>query len=438
MFGNWEDRLLSKFCKSVDSSLSARPPYCAGTCSIPPEKLVLFYGNDNSEISRIDLSSPTPQDLDSLSNACQPASFGANHEQVYDESYRKAREMNIASFATQFSARNAGLIHIIRRELLDRSDANRGIKAELYKLNVYGKDSFFKAHKDTPRHETMFGSLVVIFPTQHEGGEFVLREGDREWSLDFAKMLSDSCHRPCVGYVSFFSDVEHEVRKVTSDHRVALTYKLYFIPESQAPVRTTSAPAPYEGSLATPLYKLLTDPTVLPKGSYLAFGLRRYYPVEKGTNVTNYKSCLKGTDAALWRVLTTLGVVWNVMVFYRNVGSYNDYLDEVIVDLSRAPYEIYDFDEAMGGTAVHVEFASIDGIPRVRRHPNAETPPRHFAKVTKVESLTCSRSPYVMTGQSRAEVGELTGEVCVIVELQEPAERVVRKVDSMEVMEVGA
>ncbi|KAI6111123.1 hypothetical protein F5141DRAFT_1063485 [Pisolithus sp. B1] len=376
MVKEWEnDRLLSKLRKSIDSSLPARLPYCAGTCPIPPEKSVLSYGNVDSEVSRIDLSSPTPEELDSLSNACQPASFGVNHEQVYDESY----------------LRNTGLIHIVRRELLDYSDANPEITAELYKLNRrVGKDSFFKAHKDTPRHGNMFGTLVVIFPTQHEGGEFVLRQRDLEWSLDFAKMLPDSSHPPCA----------------TSGHRVTPTYILHFIPESQASVEIASAPAPYEGSLATPLYVLLTDPTVLPSGGYLAFGLRRYYPIETGTNVTDYKSCLKGTDAAIGRVLTNLGVVWNVY--------------------------------AMGETAVHVEFASIDGIPRVRRHPNADRPPHHFAKVTKVNSMTCSRSPYVMAGYSRAEAGELTGEVCIVVELQEPVKRVVRKVDSMKVMEVGA
>lgn len=148
---------------------------------------------------------------------------------------------------------------------------------ELYKLDVCGKDSFFKAHKDTPRHETMFESLVAIFPTQHEGGEFVLREGDREWSLDSAKMLSECPHQPYVGYVSFFSDVEHGVREVTSGYRFTLTYNLYFIPENQAPIGTASAPAPYEESPAAPLYTLLTDPTVLPKGGYLAFGLRSYH-----------------------------------------------------------------------------------------------------------------------------------------------------------------
>ncbi|KAI6123203.1 hypothetical protein EDD16DRAFT_684597 [Pisolithus croceorrhizus] len=217
-------------------------------------------------VGRIDLSSPTPEELDSLSNACQPTSFKVNHEQVYDESYRKAGKMNTANFATQFSVRNAGLIHIVRRELLDHSDANPEIKAELYKFNVYGKDSFFKARKDTPHHGNIFGTLVVIFPTQYEGGEFVLRQRDLEWSLDSAKTLPDSSHRPRVGYVSFFSDVEYEVRKVTFGCRVTLTYNLHFNPESEASIGIASAPAPHEGSLATPLYTLLTDPTVLLRG----------------------------------------------------------------------------------------------------------------------------------------------------------------------------
>ncbi|KAI6046670.1 hypothetical protein EDC04DRAFT_2864621 [Pisolithus marmoratus] len=298
-------RLLHRLCESVKSSLSARP-YCAGTCPVSPEKLVLFYGADNSDVSRINLSNSTPEELDNLSNA------------FYDETYRKAREMNIANFATRFSARNAGLIDVVRRELLTNTDANREIKVELYKLNVYGKGSFFKAHKDTPRDETMFGSLVIIFPTPHEGGEFVLREEGREWLLDFAGMLSNTSQQPCVGYVSFFSDVEHEVHMVASGHRVTLTYNLYFVPETQGTIGTTSTPAPYEGSLAAPLYTLLTDPAVLPRGGYLAFGLRRHYPVQKRTRVIGYDDCLKGKDAALGRVLTSLGVAWNVLVFYRN------------------------------------------------------------------------------------------------------------------------
>jgi hypothetical protein len=40
----------------------------------------------------------------------------------------------------------------------------------LYKLNVYSAPSgFFKAHVDTPRGETQYGSLVVSLPVDHEG-----------------------------------------------------------------------------------------------------------------------------------------------------------------------------------------------------------------------------------------------------------------------------
>jgi hypothetical protein len=31
--------------------------------------------------------------------------------------------------------------------------------AELYKLNIYGPDGFFRSHVDTPRGPNMFGSL---------------------------------------------------------------------------------------------------------------------------------------------------------------------------------------------------------------------------------------------------------------------------------------
>ncbi|KAG6334142.1 hypothetical protein ID866_4949 [Astraeus odoratus] len=101
--------------------------------------------------------------------ACRPATFGLNNEDVYDESYRKARKMDLVDFTTSFDVENVGIIDILRRELLAK-EREKPIRVEMYKLNVY--DSFFKAHKDTPRHETMFRSLVVVFPTPHEGGEF--------------------------------------------------------------------------------------------------------------------------------------------------------------------------------------------------------------------------------------------------------------------------
>ncbi|KAI0291797.1 hypothetical protein B0F90DRAFT_1774587, partial [Multifurca ochricompacta] len=68
----------------------------------------------------------------------------------------------------------------------------------------------------------MFGSLVIVFPTAHEGGTLQLRHRGQEWTFDSASELS-GLPTPSIGYIAFFSDVEHEVAPVISGHRVTLT-----------------------------------------------------------------------------------------------------------------------------------------------------------------------------------------------------------------------
>ncbi|KAI6111166.1 hypothetical protein F5141DRAFT_1202876 [Pisolithus sp. B1] len=169
------------------------------TCST--KKFVLFYG----AAGKRGLSNSTPEDLDGLSDACQPTTFGVNKEDVYDESYRKAGKPDTTDFATSFESSSTSLIDVIRNVLLEGRDEKRGIKVDMYKLNVYvlklsnspqAKIRFFKAHKDTPHGETMFGSLVVVFPTPHQGGEFVLRQDGHDWVVDFARMIPETAENP--------------------------------------------------------------------------------------------------------------------------------------------------------------------------------------------------------------------------------------------------
>lgn len=89
-----------------------------------------------------------------------------------------------------------------------------------------GQDAFFKTHKDTLRSEEMIGSLVLVFPTKHEGGSLILRDDGQEWTFDSAKAVNKH-EGPCIGYVALYSDVEHEVALVTRKCRVTLTYNLY-------------------------------------------------------------------------------------------------------------------------------------------------------------------------------------------------------------------
>ncbi|KAJ7222075.1 hypothetical protein B0H12DRAFT_1241125 [Mycena haematopus] len=129
------------------------------------------------------------------------------------------------------------------------ADEDKFLKAEMYKLNVYGPGSFFKAHKDTPRSEDMIGSLVVIFPTIHA-----------------ARVL---CH-----------DVTHAVEPVQTGYRVTLTYNLFLADRRTATGSghgQRHVPAP-EQAFERALCTLLASPTFLPAGGFLVYGLTHQYP----------------------------------------------------------------------------------------------------------------------------------------------------------------
>lgn len=51
--------------------------------------------------SRIDLSNATVEELEDLSQACDPATFGLNQNDVLDESYRKAWKLDSDYFCIQ-------------------------------------------------------------------------------------------------------------------------------------------------------------------------------------------------------------------------------------------------------------------------------------------------------------------------------------------------
>jgi len=183
------------------------------------------------------------------------------------------------------------------------------------KIVVVGKGDFFKAHKDTPRSQDMFGSLVVVLPILHEGGQFVLRQGDKEWTIDFADKFATATE-PSVCFVAFFSDIEHEVLPVTSGYRVTLTYNLYHKPVHPS---TSSIPTPFQLKLKQALVDLVNDQSKLPKGGYLGFGLIHDY-VHTGRKLLELLlGQLKGMDRMLANVCDELGLRYSLRLLYREV-----------------------------------------------------------------------------------------------------------------------
>ncbi|KAF7798311.1 hypothetical protein EIP86_009532 [Pleurotus ostreatoroseus] len=327
---------LNQQLRQLRNAIVNKPPYRSGTIPVTKNELVVYYSKGEDENAhRINLGTASADSLEHLAQTCDAATFGRDDEDVLDESYRKARKLDIPNFSVGLGVETNGLMDVVRGQLLEGREAQQSIYAELYKLNVYGEGSFFKAHVDTPRGGTMFGSLVVIYPTPHEGGSLIFRDGTNEWSFDSAQAIkTSSVTNPCVAYAIFFSDVEHEVTRVMSGHRVTVTYNLYFM--EPAALRTASltlpaaSPDTHGGMLAfnSVLQEFLQDENFLPEGGYLGFGLRRVYPLEKSStplkvrpvswlsathetlrlSLSRLIQCLKGSDADVLQACTALGL----------------------------------------------------------------------------------------------------------------------------------
>ncbi|KAG6831031.1 hypothetical protein H0H87_006520 [Tephrocybe sp. NHM501043] len=327
---------------SLAEAVTNKPPFCTGTVPTTSSECILFY-KKGLTASWLNLSDAAEHELEALAHACMPATFGRNNEDVLDESYRKAGKLDIDDFSTKLSIECIGLTNRICAQLLDCADDDKTIKAEMYKLNVYGKGSFFKSHKDTPRGDRMFGSLVVVFPTPHEGGALVLRHFGQEWTFDSAT-LTRRQDKPCIAYIAFYSDVDHEVTVVESGYRVTLTYNLFF--ESKAAASQVSPSvtpvAPDDYLLHDSLSTALDNPMFLPQGGYLGFGLSFQYPVESSMSeiqLSALEKSLKGSDGVIYRVCKQLSLKTSLNAVYDT-----DDEGKVLVDIYKMPDLDYEDD----------------------------------------------------------------------------------------------
>src|SRR5207237_1120219 len=110
--------------------------------------------------------------------------------------------------------------------IVDRVQIEFGIKgsvqADLYKLLIYEKGSFFAPHRDTEKVEGMFATLVVCLPSRHEGGTLIVRHDRESKEVDFGGAQGEFK----VQYAAFYADCRHEIKPVTKGYRVCLVYNL--------------------------------------------------------------------------------------------------------------------------------------------------------------------------------------------------------------------
>ena len=106
------------------------------------------------------------EDLAKLVRDCEPASFGFRGQDVLDDSYRKAGKMDRSCFSSDFCPYELGIIDTIAQILLQNTEDGpintRGIKAELYKLNV--SSSAFQSDGTDDKFLTTICPTDLFFP----------------------------------------------------------------------------------------------------------------------------------------------------------------------------------------------------------------------------------------------------------------------------------
>lgn len=184
------------------------------------------------------LSFPVPEtQVRQLIAQASRAPFGRGEQTILDESVRRVWQVPPAVVRLGGKSWDKTFARILAAVADGLGCAEIGVTTELYKLLVYDKGGFFAAHRDTEKTPGMFGTMIVVLPCEHTGGELLVRHAGREVSLDLSGAETSELR-----VAAFYADCEHEVRLVTSGHRVCLVYNL-LQPRAGKGSRPLAAPA---------------------------------------------------------------------------------------------------------------------------------------------------------------------------------------------------
>lgn len=262
----------------------------------------------------------------------------------------------------------------------------------------------------------MVASLVLVFPTPHEGGALTFRHEGKEWSFESGARLATppaSAEEANLGYAAFFSDIEHEVFEVTSGHRVTITYNLYLgDTETSAAIidggrvsGTSAEDNIRAGALKAAIKSVIDDATLLPKGGYLGFGLAHQYPLDKkASSLQNV--VFKGRDAVLERALRAAGLQPSSRIIY----DQEEYGKIMLPSVFHGDYETEDLVSDM------LEY--YDGIVVESGDPEYETKATvEMCWVTPLSTFSKVGSEYIAYG-NQASLSTIYGNICLVVEIE--------------------
>jgi hypothetical protein len=248
-----------------------KAPFSSAGTFVPDKPLTLvFRDKSRFTVERAENGYAQVKALQPLIDRCQPAAFGDKRRTRIDRSVRDAVQLKAENggFSVEhFDPETAGILDAIRHQMLPYDSPP--ITAELYALNVYTSGGHFAPHKDTPRGQDMFGTLVVCLPSQFWRGDFVLTHRGVVQRFDWGTAIGKQSEAHQLHWAAFFGDVDHQIESVIVGARATITYLL------RRDAKIESSPPVADDDLAPTILEawraLLEDATFLPQGGIVGY-----------------------------------------------------------------------------------------------------------------------------------------------------------------------
>ena len=261
------------------------------------------------------LSFPVPpEQIARVIAQAERAPYGRGEETLLDDTVRKVWQLPPSKVRVSGKSWDASFAIILERVGAGLGRPAGSTSAEFYKMLVYDPGAFFTAHRDTEKASNMFGTLVVVLPSRHAGGDLLVRHAGRavHIPLSVAEVTE-------LGFAAFYADCEHEIQPVTTGHRVCLIFNLI-----QRPSRATGASwlkAPQYDAEITAATRALHDAFAETDAPRKIVWLLEHHYSPDGLAF----SALKNADAARARVLTAAAeaadCVAHLGIVYNNLNS---------------------------------------------------------------------------------------------------------------------
>ncbi|KAG6997703.1 hypothetical protein G7Y79_00038g074620 [Physcia stellaris] len=324
-----EERILSNISRAVETEEPKATFVCGGSIAVDTgmfrgvgryaaagyRPIDLFWTSQEGTTSscRFPLPTDTSSALDKLVKDSQLPS-STNTVQHHDPSIERCPDafgMPGDCLATSFCPYSCGIIDTVAQLLLASLAKNsiplRGIQAVLTKLNVLeGPSGNFHAHTGTPSVETGFATLLVRLPGTSVGGDLNVTHQGETVRLDWSRKSSLDKH--LLRWSAFCTEAQHSFSPIVSGHCVLLSYTLYLAENSSLLCGRLSS----LDTTSLPLYQIMRDfvlaPSIMPRGGTIGFFCTHPYAHNNKDSSDWLPASMKGTDMAIYQVLSALGL----------------------------------------------------------------------------------------------------------------------------------